>query len=319
MVKCMHCGEETDSTKKFCVHCGERLNYFEKDRNEEVLKEKNDLDKEREKIKKEKEKLNRERNKIFKEKKELDRQKELNAKQKRQSHSSKSKQKRQSYTYNDQQKGKIYSKEPGILTRLKNKLVRVGIISITLLLILAVIAGALAYTGYLSYDGESISLSNPQDDSNLGSISESDSQNNDNTGLSESDNLLSFGSTKNVNFDGLFTMDVDKDRNFEDFTDVDLDEDNEKHWYAREDVSKNEKPIEVYYWLGEKNYDFNILNHYDGPEEDGDLLIFTFKYINEDYPSGTDYLVFVGDDDEIVAIQGSDLDTLKDYANSVKF
>ena len=313
MVICPHCEKETDGSKKFCVNCGKELTSLGKQNNDAVSKEKTQLEKEKANIKREREKLNKERNEIFKEKKELDRQKELNAKQKRKSYTSKPK-KTKSYASKPKQTDK-HSKQPGIL----NKIVRLGIISITLLIILGIIAGALTFSGYLSFEDESISLSNPHENSNLDSISESDSQNEGDNGLSESDNLLSFGSTKNVDFDGLFTMDVDKDRNFEDFTDVDLDEDNEKHWYAREDVSKNEKPIEVYYWLGEKDYDFHILDHYDGPEEDGDLLIFTYKYINEDYPSGTDYLVFVGDDDEVVAIQGSDLDTLKDYANSVNF
>jgi len=310
MVKCPYCNEETDSSKDFCVNCGKKLPSNIKKNKKEDLKEKVKLQKEKENIKKEKERLNKERNKIFKEKKELIREKELQAKQKTKSFTN-------GNVIKTNTNSPPYKKQPSTSSQIKNKIVRLGIIFITLLVILSIVIGALTFTGYLSFDEQSVTLSNPQEDYNIESISESDSQSESGNDISESDNLLSFGSTKNVNFDGLFTMDVDKDRDFESYQDL-SENYCEKHWYAHEDTSKGETPIQVYYWLNDKDYDFYTLDHYNGPENDGNIFIYTFK-LQYSEPQGCEYMVFVSNGDETVAIQGADLDTLKNYANSVKF
>jgi len=58
MVKCPSCGEETDSSKKFCVHCGNKLVGFKSENKDEskedikISKDKNINEKNEEKIEK---------------------------------------------------------------------------------------------------------------------------------------------------------------------------------------------------------------------------------------------------------------------------
>ena len=207
----------------------------------------------------------------------------------------------------------------------KNLLKKI-LISVAILLIIGLIVGALSSDIFSSDSNQNdVSVKNSStvndhiqsNDSFKDSSNGNDEKQTNDTSVDTSTKKPS-SSTKNVDFDGLFTMDVDKYRDFEPYTDL-SDDYCEGHWYAHEDVTKDDYPMEVYYWLSDKDYNFYALDNYNGPVNDGKLKIFTFDYKQEDYPQSCDYMVFVSNDNEVVAIQGADLDTLKDYANSVKF
>ena len=112
-------------------------------------------------------------------------------------------------------------------------------------------------------------------------------------------------------------MDIDKDMEFSEYP-TDNENKWEKSWYYYGNLSEN-RYTKVYYWLVDESYDFDILDTYYGPETEGNLKIFTSKNKQESAPQHYDYFVMVGNDDEVVGIMGHDLNTLKNFARSVKF
>ena len=198
---------------------------------------------------------------------------------------------------------------------------RNGVIILVILLILFFIASAIA-PNFLATDSSTVN-SIQSSDSLMSIGDDSSSQSSDNSQLFSKDNDdsssnsgNSFLSTKTENFDGFFTMDVDEDMEFEGFDDS---ANCERYWTYLGDTYTNKSGVTVYFWLMDKNYTFENLDHFNVPEKDGNMLIYTNKAKEEGFPQAYDYLVMVGNDEEVVGIEGADLGTLKKYANSVKF
>ena len=111
-------------------------------------------------------------------------------------------------------------------------------------------------------------------------------------------------------------MDIDEDMEFEGFDDS---ANCERYWTYLGNTYTNKSGVTVYFWLRDKNYTLENLDNFINPEQDGKMLIYTNKAKEEGFPQAYDYLVMIGNDEEIVGIEGADLGTLKKYANSVKF
>ena len=186
-----------------------------------------------------------------------------------------------------------------------------------LLICILLINGALTYISSINSDDGTTINTDSQTEYVEGNL---DSQDNSNAESSlDFKNLLS-PSTKTVDFDGIFTMDVDENVSFTEWNIKDY-LNSDKHWYyKRKNIDLSEK-IVVFYW---ENNDLDnklvkLESRYSNPQYEGDLAILTSKTLDMEEPSYQDYLVFVHTDDDVVAIQGHDLEKIKRYANSVHF
>ena len=213
----------------------------------------------------------------------------------------------------------------------KDKKLNKTLILFFIFIILAMLVGGFAYNSYLNTHN-TLQYDDSQRTSDLidhvvedKSINESSTENKSSNKVENSSdnagNSINFlknplDSYKTVDFDSRFSMDVDEKVEFKKYT-RDQERYCEEHWISLE---RNSSKIDVYYWLANETYDFYSLDCYDCLQDEGDILIFKYKYIVENKPTRFDYMIFVSDDeDEIVALRGADLNILKTYASSISF
>ena len=119
-----------------------------------------------------------------------------------------------------------------------------------------------------------------------------------------------------IDFDGLFRIYFNENMTFVGHSDNSICE---RYWFLMGDADTDEPKLTIFYWLADKSYDLRLLEEYTEPEIDGNLWIYTNNNKKNDISQNDDYLVVINNGEEVVGFMGADLDTLKDYANSVKF
>ena len=119
-----------------------------------------------------------------------------------------------------------------------------------------------------------------------------------------------------IDFDGLFTINVNENMTFAGHSDNSICE---RYWFYKGDGDTDEPEVTIFYWLADKAYDFSMFDEYTEPEIDGNLTVYTNNNKKDDVSQNDDYLVVINNGEEVVGFMGADLDTLKNYANSVKF
>lgn len=186
---------------------------------------------------------------------------------------------------------------------------KVLIVFFAILVFTLLINGTVNYIGSINSDEGTV----VNTDSQIASTDQIESSEEDN--FSHLNNLFS-SSTETVDFNGIFTMEVDNNEHFEKINVIDY-LNSDEHWDSE---GKNED-IKIYYWKN-KNLDYklkNIEDHYENPVVEDNLTILTSQDLDEKKPKNDDYMVFVHNDEDIVAIQGHNLEKIKGYANSVQF
>lgn len=93
----------------------------------------------------------------------------------------------------------------------------------------------------------------------------------------------------------------------------------EYYWIYNGNGYTDNPELTIYYWLADNVYDLSMLDEFTEPEIDGNLRVYANNNIDYDNPQYDDYLVVVSNEEKVVGFMGSDLNALKDYANSVKF
>lgn len=119
-----------------------------------------------------------------------------------------------------------------------------------------------------------------------------------------------------IDFDGVFTVNFNEQMPNNEYSDGSTCE---KYWTFFEDDYANEPELIIYYWLADKEYNLRILEKFAEPKKDGNLMVYVNNNIDQENPQYDDYLVVVSNSEYVVGFMGSDLNALKDYANSLSF